>query len=255
MKRGLLLIAGMAICATGVSSPRAAETELEVAGYEGNTTGGWACGPQASVRYGGLAAELRHAERKVTPEQGVGMTLALGAAVEVARARIDAEPISEASDEWEATAPPGAFSDVFGAGNARVGYHARHFGIEGGMMMWSGWKEPRKHGMLVFPELLLSFGPRDFLYAEAGIGVPTSTWLMRPAFPYVTVGLSPSDQVRLEFHGGTFRDGPGLLGGGALMFDGAGYVTIHRRWDLRGSLAFGTELTDRQASLGFVYRL
>ncbi len=255
MKRVFLSLSCLAIFFTGLSSPRASETEVEVAGYEGSTTGGWACGPQADVRYGGLAAKVRHSARAATPRQGAGATLVAGAAVEVARARIDVAPGLDEVAELEGVEQGGDFTNAFGGADFRLGYHFHYFGFEAGVNLWSGWKNPRVVGVGFLPELVLSFGPRDFLYAEAGLGVPTSTWLMRPAVPYVTLGIVPSKRLRLEFHGAAVRAGPALIDDQAFIFDGAWYVPIHRRWDLRGSLGFGTELTERQASLGFVYRL
>lgn len=253
MRRAWLVVASLGVCFTGVSSPRAAETELEVAGYEGSTTGGWSCGPQADVRYGGLAAKVRHSQRAATRDQGAGTTVVVGAAVEVTRAQIDMpaglEQLEFVDNDY------GDFTNVFGAADARVGYHFHYFGFETGVMLWSGWMDPREEAIGALPELLFSFGPRDFIYGELGFGVPTVTWLSRPAAPFATLGVKASDWLRLEFHAGSFRRGPALFEDFGFMFDSAWYVPINRRWELRGSLAFGTELTERQASLGFVYRL
>lgn len=244
-----LTVACLGILFTGVSTPHAAETEVEVAGYEGNTTGSWACGSRAAVRYGGLAAKVRHSEREATPQQGVGATVAAAAAFEYAGATIHSASDTIAP-EWERR-----FSRPFGAGNLRTGYHFHYVGVEVGAAFWSGWNTAQEAALAGLPELVLSLGPRDFLYGEIGLGVPTLTWLTRPAVPYLTLGVVPSERLKLEFHAGAFRAGPGLLEDFSLLFDGAWYMTLHKNWDLRASLAFGTELTDRQASVGFVYRL
>lgn len=257
MKRALLVVLSLALCVTGVSSPRAAETELEVAAYKGNTTGGWACGPQADVRYGGLATKVRHSQKAATPKQGAGASVVGGVALELARAHIDDPRYLndvEEPEEFE-DRERGNKTRVFGAADLRVGYHFHYFGFEAGGMLWSGWKDPQAQGIAGFPELLLSFGPRDFLYGELGFGVPTVTWQNRPAFPYATVGIKASDWLRLELHAGVFRVGPALFDDQGFLVDAAWYVPINARWDLRANLALGTELTERQASLGLAYRL
>lgn len=245
MRRGVLSIACLGICITGVTSPRASETQVEVAGYEGNTAGAWACGPQANVRYGGLAGKVRHSQRQAGPNQGAGATVVAGFAMEYARAKSDVD----------LSGVDTTFADVFGAGDLRGGYHWHYVGVEIGATLWSGWRDPGIKGLAIIPEVVLSFGPRDFIYGEVGVGTPTLTWLTRPAVPYLGLGIVPSKRVRFELHAGLFRAGPGLIDDQALLVDATWFVPIKEHWDLRGSLAFGTGFSDRQASLGFAYGL
>src|SRR5687768_3186909 len=88
MKRRLPLAVSaccvLVLAARGTSAARAV-TEVEGAAYEGESSGNWGCGPGGRVRYGGLAAQVRHSQRRPDAESGLGATVIGGAALELQR--------------------------------------------------------------------------------------------------------------------------------------------------------------------------
>src|SRR5579859_1078257 len=78
-RRAMLLLALLVLVSTAAKQVGATETEIEAQGYGGTASGGWACGPDARVKYGGVAGTVR-ARIGDTPSDA--LVLEAGGAVE-----------------------------------------------------------------------------------------------------------------------------------------------------------------------------
>jgi len=260
MLRRFLLVGtcalGAIISLQGTSRANAPATDVEAAAYEGTSSGNWGCGPQGSVRYGGLSGQVRHSQRRPSATAGMGATVVAGAAIELQHIRT---PVGEPLFPGNGSNPfanERSDTSAFGAGHARVGYHFRWVGLEAGAVLWSGYDgSPQFSKVLVVPQAELTIGPRDVFYVVGGLGVPQLTQIMRLSVPYLGAGARVgASSVDARF--GLARSGPDAGFSGALRLDLFWTVPVDERWSLRAGLgiADGSPF-DREASLGCVLHL
>ncbi len=254
LRRFLLVLSSGLLCSTvllgGSRAKAGGSTEVEVAGATGQSAGGWICGPSAAVRYGGLAAQVRHSERRPTKDDGLGATLAAGAAIEgqqlVTRS-------SEEDDDFEPPADSKSVTGALGAGHLSAGYHFRYVGLEAGVTVLSGLEEGGRPRFAALPIGELSLGRRDLFYFVVGAGPSQLTNQFAFGIPYVgfglplgeaSVNLRASMDAHLEFQ----RTPP--------RFAACWTVPVSDSWSLRGGFALGGGLLApaHEASLGFTFR-
>ncbi len=224
---------------------------MEVAGYEGQTNGAWLCGPTFSARYGGLAAQVRHSERRPDRQNGMGTTILAGMTVVGQRVRTEALDPKDAVDEETAAefATPHTGTHVMGAGHLRVGHHWRMLGFELGGIVAGDRVDGS--GINVLPQGELTIGPRDVFYVLGGAGVTQLTAMREFGYPYFGLGLplgSTKLEARMAFD---WRMVPVQSRGDVFWV-----VPIDDRLSLRAGLSLGY-IADwtREASLGCVLHL
>lgn len=258
LRRFLLVLSSGLVCSTGFLGESRAKagssTEVEVAGSTGQSAGGWVCGPTGAVRYGGLAAQIRHSERRPTTNEGIGTTLVVGAAVEGQRvvAR-EHTPVDLDPDTPPLVTPQRAHFRVLGAGHLRVGYHFQYVGLEGGVALLSGIEETGRERYGVVPIGELSLGRRDVFYVVAGVGPSQLTNQFALGLPYAGVGVPLGEaslnlRLSLDAHIGFTRTPPRV--------DAFWTVPLSDSWSLRGGFALGGGqiAPAHEASLGFTFR-
>ena len=259
MSRRFVLVGIVIVVALPCFSTRAratGTTDVEVAGYEGQTSGNFGgCGPSGRVRYGGLAAEVRHSERRPNAEEGMGLTGVVGAAVEYDRVTVRSAEVDPNSPNVLRDTRFGSF---LGGAHARVGYHFHHVGFEAGIALWSGFRSPNVDSLsaLALPEAQVTLGPRDFIYAVGGVGVPQLSQTMRYGLPYAGLGFAFDSGARVETRLGIHRAGPDLFSTAAFRLDATWYVPLDPMWSLRAGLGIGegSDL-EREANLGLLLKL
>lgn len=231
-------------------------TDVEVAGYEGQTSGNFGgCGPSGRVRYGGLAAEVRHSQRRPNAEEGMGWTGVVGAAVEYDHVTVRS---AEADPDNPNVLRDARFGSFLGGAHARVGYHFHYVGFEAGLALWSGFRSPNVDSLsaLALPEAQITLGPRDFIYAVGGVGVPQVSQTMRYGLPYAGLGFAFDSGARLEARLGVHRAGPDLFSTVVPRLDATWYVPLDPMWSLRAGLGIGSSSeVEREANLGFLLKL
>src|SRR5437867_579272 len=72
LRRLLLVLGFVIVCFTAARRVDAADVDVEGSAHGGTASGGWACGPSTSVKYGGVGGEIRvhtdFAPEPVAPE-------------------------------------------------------------------------------------------------------------------------------------------------------------------------------------------
>lgn len=252
LRRFLLVLSSGLVCSTvflGESRAKTgSSTEVEVAGATGQSAGGWICGPSGAVRYGGLAVQVRHSERRPSRDDGLGTTLVAGAAVE--GQFLEQKEDSDDSASWPQTR---FFSGPLVAAHTRVGYHFQYIGLEAGGMLFSGRDQWREAQVAGFPIAEVSLGRRDLFYFVAGVGPSQLTNQFAFGFPYAGFGLplgkaSLNLRASVDIGVGFVRTPPRV--------DTFWTVPMNDSWSLRGGFALGGGLLapSHEASLGFTFR-
>jgi hypothetical protein len=225
----LALLVATAARRSGASTP----VEVELAAYDGRASGGWACGPTASVRYGGLGGVVRlhslaaseSAERSVTvgPSARSGLAVTVGAAGEGRSFTLLGCATRDCSGAG-AIVPPGG---IVGAAMARLGYDSEYVGFHGGALVWQRFAnntDTRPTWQWV-PELLLRVGRLERFHADLGLGSYDVPTLLRPG-AYLGVVWAPTSGWECALHAGIHEVFDGELG-------------------VRGSLGFKAPLAER----------
>lgn len=241
--RRALLATGLGLlCLTGAHRVRATtHAEIEAAGYGGESSGGWICGPTGRVAYGGLGVQAKISTRERHDEEGEGTVVILGASGE--RQTTTVRCSSECSADRGVTPPPHAML----GGHARAGYRWRYFGLEGGAGVYQGWDENTDHAPSVaaYPELEFRGGKSGDLAVQGvlGFGSPVVTTIQRPGL-YGGVTVDKKDLLGVDFRTGIFRQGPAVLDSAGWRADLVGRVTLVPSLELRGGGAVGFHEND-----------
>ncbi|MEJ7733520.1 MAG: hypothetical protein WKG00_30530 [Polyangiaceae bacterium] len=212
--------------------------EIESSVYGGQTSGGWICGPSATVRYGGAALGARVAERPRASPEAAGFLGAAAVAVE-GQVNVPARGGGDPPD-GDGRLPP---DRVLGAAHARGGYEGRHTRIEVGAGAFQGWSSSSSREPIVvpYPELELAAGLMRSWEIVAGLGAPLVTSLHRPG-AYLGAGLRLAP-VEVVIRGGAYRRGPSPLGTVGSRFDLAAALPVpgQERLRLRAGVSMGAD--------------
>jgi hypothetical protein len=198
------------------------------------------------VNYGGGGARVRVMQENA-PLGGKGFTGEIGgAAVSEANHFVRCDGDCEKSDHVMPAAR------VMFAGNARVGYQWKAFGVEGGAGAFQYWDDnnDRSPSILVIPDVQLSFRHEDVVKVVAGLGSPTVTTLARPGL--YTGARLPISFVELEAYAGGFRTGPSTNLGYRLDVAASVVVTPGLKVRLGASASENESLAGVEGSAGVV---
>lgn len=254
--RRLLLGSGLCLLIASAGRPSLGSTgEVEVAGYGGTSTGGWACGPSGQVAYGGVGTDFRISQRKNRDPAGPGATAVVGAAVEHQSFECEAgcsEQVDELGNRKE-SGPPDA---VLVGARARGGYTWKHFGVEGGVLAYQGFEEATsiEPETRLFPELELQGGTHGdtSIYGVLGVGSRGVTTHQRPGmYGGVTVD---GEAGRLDLRLGGARSGPAVFNDFDWRVDLSGRLPITEELGVRagGAASFPETGVDGEGSVGIV---
>ncbi len=205
VRRTALVTALVALIASAAETSRAG-TEVEAAASGGTSTGGWACGPLGRANYGGLNAQFHHDDADGPDESAVTFTAGGGADyedVELVDARCDDDCSTD-----DTTIPPATV--LFGA-HARLGYRWESFGIAGGGVVYSGYKDNTDDSVTLqpLPQVEATFGRRDATQVRLGLGVPNATMSRRPGL-YVGARFFTDQKHIIDISAGAHRMSPVL---------------------------------------------
>jgi hypothetical protein len=199
-RRLFLSLGFVGLIASAARPAASSPVDIEGTTYGGSASGGWACGPDTRVKYGGVGAEVR-IHPTARPEPGTnqagddGIVLSVGGAAEHrAYAFLDCNQCSNAGT----TVPPAGV--VYG-GTIKAGYDGRWIGVNGGLLLWQNLDTATDTSPTTnfFPELSLRVGPLDRFRAEIGIGSYGAPTILRPGLWAGVVGvLDPGWE--LAFH-------------------------------------------------------
>lgn len=228
---------------------RAATGEVEVAGYGGETNGGWTCGPMGQLKYAGAAANVKVTERAPHDEAGDGWVVSAGASGERQKLTITTcHPESDCSGK-ENQAPPAA---VLAGGQLRTGYHSKYWGIEGGGGVYQGYRTAgdATPSVAVYPQVEArggKAGPTS-VFGVLGFGSPLVTTMQRPGL-YTGMSVDSDKGFGVDARLGVYRQGPALTDGESIAWRGdlAGRVRVVKGLSLRAGGAVGT--SDNRANL------
>jgi hypothetical protein len=229
-RRGVLFGGLVALVASAGRTAVGAPVDIEGAGYGGTASGGWACGPDARVKYGGGGAEV-HVREGERGQPDHGWNASFGGAIE-GRSFTALDCGGACNDAGAPIVVPSG--GAVGAGVARIGWDGRWFGARGGVNVFEVWNKHDDRGptVLVIPALTLRLGLLDGLRFEGGLGsydVPTMT---RPGL-WAGLGYVFAPGWEATIHGGVHQ-----------TFDGGGGA--------RGALALACPLADDvQLTAGF----
>lgn len=209
---GLTAVGAIVSAAQPAASRVGAPVDIEGGGHVGSASGGWACGPNASVKYGGASAHVRvrpwaRSEEAESKDQGV--ELLGGAAVEARRYTHEGCDGSTCAGD-KAILPPGG---PVGGARVRTGYDWRGFGIGLSAVAWQHFARSSDAAptLLVIPALDVRVGHRDTFYGAAGLGSYDGPTLLRPG-AYVGLGMVPTPGLEIVAHGGAHAVFDGELG-------------------------------------------
>ena len=222
-RRRWLLVLGLGGLVVSAAHPAiGAPLDVEAAGYGGTASGGWACGPDARVKYGGGGGEVRVHSKATTDDPESGWSGALGGAVEDR-----AISYLDCGQECGSSPPPTVTSGgVVGAGAAKVGYDWRWFGVRGGVNAYEVWdaRSDARPTLLALPSLIVRGGRVNGFHVEGGLGSYDVPTIMRPGlFLGAAYDFEPGWEIAL--HGGVHQ-----------TFDGSG--------GFRGALTLKLPVTD-----------
>jgi hypothetical protein len=258
-RRRVVLLGGLALLVATAVRPVYGDTELEATEYAGSTTGGWTCGPVGRAKYAGVGAELKTSVRPRSHENGRGWSGTIGAGVEYERVTVTkCDPPCSVCRCQEGSPP----NRVMAGLGLRGGYHMRWFGLELGMLLYEGWREPddTQPAIAAFPQLELSVGPQDVLCGVVGIGSPLATTYRRPGLLYGGFDVTMYQPHTLQLRAGLHRTGPSVFDSNGFRLDGAWRFAVTESLRLRvgGSLGTGGKRsndTDYEGSFGLVTNL
>jgi hypothetical protein len=192
--RRLFLMVGAGGLVASAARPGAAGVEAgaEISGHTGSSSGAWACGPAARVRYGGLGASGRVYADSTRPAASApdaasalpdGLSLGLGLAREnrsytLIDCRLAADGVIGKTPASCALPPTGPVSAL----NASVGYDSRGFGMRLGFLYYGryeGAADPEP-AYKVIPEGSFRVGPRQAPHFLFGLGSYDASTMLRP---------------------------------------------------------------------------
>ena len=133
--------------------------DADLVGYGGTSSGGWACGPSARVRYAGAAANALIAERRSASGHVEGIFGMVGAAADH-----EAVTLFRNTCEYPGACPDDSIPTRFLYGmHARIGYAEPTFAIQGGVTRFQAWNAPisTEPSFGWFPEIELRIGNLD----------------------------------------------------------------------------------------------
>ncbi len=214
-RRRLVLAACLGGLVVSAAEP-AASSPVDVEGttYGGAGSGGWACGPNARAKYGGIGAQVR-VSPNAKPDAGLGeegINFVVGAAVEHRDFSLVDCGNQAGCDPAKTTLPPPGVA--FGSA-VKVGGDTRWFGIHAGVLVWQNWGSAtdRTPSWLWFPELQLRLGRMDRFRGELGLGSYDAPTLLRPG-AWAGIGVAPSPGWDLALRAGlATTSGAGTSGG------------------------------------------
>lgn len=217
-KRFFLGCCGLLMVASGATLPRqvcaGGPADVEITGYGGTASGGWACGPRGHARYGGVGGEVR-----LTPSRGPDNPDGRGLQVTLAGA---AERRSYRLTECGDPANCDAFKDVVPSpsnmvgGRFTVGYEGDSLGIRVGPQVFTRFDEASdgRPTMRILPDVQARFGRPGRLRLEAGLGSYSAPTLLRPG-GYGGLTVVPVEGLEVTGRGGiheTFDTTLGIRG-------------------------------------------
>jgi hypothetical protein len=238
-RRGVLVVGvSLLVWSAAERSSAGSDQEIESAVYGGQSSGGWMCGPSATVRYGGAALGARVAERPRSSPEGAGFHAAVAAAVEGqvnVRDRGSGDP-----DTGDGRLPP---DRLLGAAHVRGGLSTPYTRIEGGAGAFQGWSSSSSSEPVLVPHpaLELAAGLLRTWEIAVGYGAPLFTSLHRPGL-YFGAGLRLTP-IEVVVRAGMYRRGPAPVGtfGERLDVGAALPVPGQERLRLRAGVALGAE--------------
>jgi hypothetical protein len=248
--------AGLGLLIASAARPTRGSTgEVEVAGYGGVSSGGWACGPTGHVAYGGVGTDVRLSQRGNRDPNGPGATGVVGVGLEHQSFECDGgcNDYYDEQGKLRRSSPPDGL--LVGA-RARGGYTWKHFGVEGGALVYQGFEsaDASEPSLGVFPELELQGGTHGetSIYGVAGLGSRGVTTHQRPG-AYVGV-TAEGEAGRLDLRVGPARSGPSMLDTSGQRIDLGGRVRVSEELSIRagGAVSFPEGTVDGEASLGLV---
>lgn len=230
--------------------------ELDVGGHVGQTSGGWTCGPQGTLHYGGLGASGSISQRSSKSKDGRGATGRIAASVEWQSVSID--PSTDLNNAQPTPEGPPDFV-ALGA-QFRAGYHWHFISIEGGGGFYQGYDSPSasKPELVLYPAVELTVGRLRSIYGVAGGGAHFFGTLSRPGF-YFGGGMISEGGWQGDIRLGLFRQGPSQLDTIGPRLDLMGKVPVSDWLALRLGGSLGLPEDDRhvdlEGSLGVVFGL
>jgi hypothetical protein len=233
VRRALLAFGGLGLTLSlptrVIASDPAYELDSEV--YAGQSSGGWACGPKATARYGGVGARVRVAQGPADAEDGAGLYATLGAVGEYEYVEITS------CEEAPCNAPPDHL--MFGRG-VGTGFRTRWVGVSIGILAFQDWRNntDTSPDWSSFPAFELSFGKESDFHWPLGFGAPFVSAYRHPAVLY-TGPRYVARAWRLELLGGFYRAGP--TRSSHLRFDAAAEFLIAETLWLGPHAALSTE--------------
>jgi hypothetical protein len=183
--------------------------DVELGGYSGRSSGTWACGPTAAVRYGGIGAQARVHPLAGAPERQHGLALTVGVAAEAHSYSLIA-CASGGCGGGGAVVPP---RSVVAGGAGEFGYDDRYFGFHGGALAWQRFangNDPAPTWSWV-PQLLLRAGPLDGVHGELGLGSYDVATILRPG-AYLGLSWAPLLGWECSVHTGVHQTFDGESG-------------------------------------------
>jgi hypothetical protein len=215
---GLIFSAGRRVQAIG-------SVEAEDAMYGGRTSGGWACGPTGTVRYGGVGAQVTLGARDRNSPKGRGTIVKVAAAGE----RQSFEVAHLCSGPCDAPSQNVVNPSLLLGARVRAGYAWRYVGVEGGAGVYQAWKRPSATtpSLALYPDVELSFGRLHRLYGVVGLGSPLVTTVLRPGL-YAGAGIAGASGLGLDLRTGIFRAGPAVFEWAGYRLDLVGRIPISR---------------------------
>ena len=212
LRRPALALAALSLVATLPRASRSApgRVDVDVDGYAGRTTGGWACGPTAHTTYGGGAAQVRYADAHAGTREGGVAAVVGGSVARETNQRIDPSGGCAPADTRGVCGDvpaPRAMAAVHG----RADWSDERWGVGvgvGSAQWWSNHDDARPywHTWPAFDARIGRVSPGR-TSAHVGLGTTVPTMAARPGL-YGGAVHTPDDDLGWEAWGSLTRCGP-----------------------------------------------
>jgi hypothetical protein len=211
MKTRRILLAtglGLLIFSAGHRVRANVGVQAESAAYGGETSGGWVCGPSATLKYGGVGSSVTVSQREADAPQGRGAMVNVAVAGERQADQLIQGP-SCVENSCSSALPP---AGLLLGGRARAGYEWRYVDILGGLGLYQGYNSntDTKPSLEAYPDIEMHAGSLQSAYFVFGGGASTVTTLLRPGL-YTGGSFTSKEGFGLDVRGGIYRMGPSLL--------------------------------------------